>query len=57
MEYETVRDTLSQNIHFWSPNHVLVAMNKVKSFLEKKKSWLSLEAKPSVTRQRRVSWR
>ena len=44
MEDKTVRGTGSQNIHFWTPNHMPIAMNKARSFLEEI-SRLSLEGR------------
>ena len=44
VEDGTIRDTGSQSMDFWSPNHMPVAMKKARSFLEKI-SWLSLEGR------------
>lgn len=43
VEYRSGRDTWNENMHFWSTNHVPGAMNKARSYLEEKRSWLSLE--------------
>ena len=52
----TIRDTGSQSMDFWSPNHMPVAMKKARSFLEKI-SWLSLEGRAILHQVRRVRWR
>ena len=44
VEDGTTRDTGSQSMSFWSLNHMPVAMNKPRSFLEMI-SWLSLEGR------------
>ena len=44
VEDGTIRDTGSQSMDFWSPNHMPAAMKKARSFLEKI-SCLSLEGR------------